>query len=65
MFKQDCGLKMALLKMKIYVSKLLNLYKISQICHRDTGVFAISLSCFFKMLSSNFLMLIKRDCQAD
>ena len=39
MFKEDCGLKMALLKMKIYDSKLLNLYKISQICHRDTEVF--------------------------
>ena len=29
------------------------------------SVFAIILLCFFKMLSSIFLILIKRDCLAD
>ena len=29
------------------------------------GVFVISSSCFFKMLSSIFLILFKRDCIAD
>ena len=29
------------------------------------SVFVISLSCFFKMRSSVFLILIKKDCLAD
>ena len=67
--------------MKIYTSELLNLsvetmnsiveYIIDLLQNKSNlsspyrGVFVISLSCLFKMLSSSFLTLIKRDCLAN
>ena len=67
--------------MKIYTSELLNLsvetmdsivediidllQDKSNLLSPYRSVFVISLSCFFKMLSSVFLILIKRDCLAD
>ena len=67
--------------MKVYTSVLQNLsvetiYSIaediidllqdkSNLSSPYRSVFVISSSCFFKMLSSLFLILIKRDCLAD
>ena len=67
--------------MKVYTSVLQNLlvetmYSIaediidllqdkSNLSSPYRSVFVISSSCFFKMLSSFFLILIKRDCLAD
>ena len=66
--------------MKIYTSELLNLsVETMDSIVKDIdllqgklnlsspyrSVFVISLSCFFKMLSSIFLILIKRDYLAD
>ena len=67
--------------MKIYTSELLNLsvetmdsivediidllQDKSNLLSPYRSVFVISLSCFFKMLSSVFLILIKRDCLKD
>ena len=66
--------------MKIYTSELLNLSVETMdsivkdidllqgklnLSSPNRSVFVISLSCFFKMLSSVFLILIKRDCLKD
>ena len=67
--------------MKLYTSELLNLsvetmnsiaediidllQDKSNLSSPDRSVSVISSSCFFKMFSSIFLMLIKRDCLAD
>ena len=69
------------LKMKIYTSELLNLsvetinsilediiellQGKSNFSSPYRSIFVISWSCFFKMLSLIFLILIKRDCLAD
>ena len=64
--------------MKIYTSELLNLpvetmnsivedllQGKSNLSLPYRSVFVIRSLCFFKMLSSDFLILIKRDCLAD
>ena len=74
-------LKNGCLQLKIYISELLNLsietmnsivedfidllQDKSHLLSPYRGVFVINLSCFFKMLSSIFLILIIRDCLAD
>ena len=75
------SLKIGTLQLKIYTSELPNLsvetinsivkdiidllQGTSNLSSPYRSVFAISSSCFFKMLSSIFLILIKRDCLAD
>ena len=74
-------LKNGCLQLKIYISELLNLsietmnsivedfidllQDKSHLLSPYRRVFVINLSCFFKMLSSIFLILIIRDCLAD
>ena len=74
-------LKNSCLQLKIYTSELLDLsvetmnwivediidllQDKSNLLSPYRSVFVISLSCFFKMLSSIFLILIKRDYLAD
>ena len=73
-------LKNGYLQLKIYTSELLNLsVETMDSIVKDIdllqgklnlsspyrSVFVISLSCFFKMLSLIFLILIERDCLAD
>ena len=81
MLKVRLWLKNDCLKMKIYTSKVVNLsveamkaivediidllQNKSNLSSPYRSVFVISSSCFFKMLSSIFLMLIKRDCVAN
>ena len=73
-FKNGC------LKLRIYTSELQNLsvetmnsidediidllQDKSNLPSPQRSVFVISSSCFFKMLSSVFLILVKRDCLA-
>ena len=73
-------LKNGFLPLKIYTSELLNLsvetmnsivediidllQDKSNLSSPYRSVFVISSSCFFKMLSSIFLILVKRDCLA-
>ena len=73
-------LKNACFELKIYTSELRNfsvetmnsfvediidlLQDKSKLLSPYGGVFVISSSCFFKMLSLVFLMLVKRDCLA-
>ena len=73
--------KSGCLQLKIYTSELLNLsvetmnsivediidllQDKSNLLSPYRSVFVISLSCFFKMLSLIFLILIERDCLAD
>ena len=81
MLKVRLWLKNDCLKMKIYTSKVVNLsveamkaivediidllQDKSNLSSPYRSVFVISSSCFFKMLSSIFLMLIKRNCVAN
>ena len=74
-------LKNGCLQLKIYISELLNLsietmksivedfidllQDKSHLLSPYRSVFVINLSCFFKMLSSIFLILIIRECLAD
>ena len=74
-------LKNGCLQLKIYISELLNLsietmksivedfidllQDKSHLLSPYRSVFVINLPCFFKMLSSIFLILIIRECLAD